>query len=343
MKTISNKKKIKMINKYNKKYPPILTLQLLNYEGNNFYISINYVKSIDAYRLSWFDLADDDSKHYMDTISFVYIPKKVIFLIEEEYSNIDIDLNYHEEYSEQDEDIIILNANIKTLKSEKIDMCFKRYLPLEYDCLINLISFIFTNMPNIYKYYYNEIIAIFTGETEKYEYKKYITFDLFNGNLNDIFDKTIINKATDYYNNSKVSFLEKIDNGYIALVKGTKKYIVVIEYYEETKTIKFYCTCPCEFFCKHMCAVILAIRNEKFKPFYKVTSVKKDDELLYKIMNFNYSLCVGIKNDCLEIVNGSGEIKMVDIIDEKNNCKWKIVEDDKKNTLTKKLNKYINK
>lgn len=343
MKTISNKKKIKMINNYNKKYPAILTMKLLNYEGNNFYISINYVKRIDAYRLSWFNLADNDSKYYMDTISFVHIPKKVINLIREDYSKIDIDLNYHEEYSEQDDDIIVLNADIKTLKSEKIDMCFKRYLPLEYDCLLNLIGFLFANMPRLYEYFYNEIIAILSGDTEKYEYKKSITFDLFNGDLNDIFDETIINRATDYYNKSKVSFLEKIENGYIALVNGTNKYIVIIEYYEENKTIKFHCTCPCEFFCKHMCAVVLAIRNKRYKPFYKVSSKNKDDDLLYKILKFNYYFCIGIKDDCLEIINSSGEIEMVDIIDDKNYCKWQIIEDDDNNSLTKKMNKYINK
>ena len=123
-----------------------------------------------------------------------------------------------------------------------------------------------------------------------YEYKEEFDFDLFNDDIDKLFRFQIVERGKKYYEEDRVEFLEKIDDRYFAIVNGSEKYVVIIKYIEKDKKMQVYCTCPCEFYCKHIYAVILAIRNNKGNRFYKIMYKNPNKNLLERIMDFEYLL-----------------------------------------------------
>ena len=63
------------------------------------------------------------------------------------------------------------------------------------------------------------------------------------------------------------------------------------------------CSCPCEFYCKHIYSVLLSIRNKEEKRFYKIMYKNPDKSLLERVMEFDYFLCLGVVEQNLEIIN----------------------------------------
>ena len=340
MNSIKDNEKISLIKKYYKKDEVFLELELLNYSGYNLYMILTKSKKYETYKLSWFDLDDIKDKKIDKYISCQYIDSKVIHLIENTYSDYKVDAHYIDEFL-TDKDTVIFNANIKTKKSNAINVSFKKYLPKNLTILADLIIFVFKNMPRKYEGFMYELLAKLTGSTEKYEYKKEFEFDLFNDDINEIFRYPIVQRGKKYYEEDKIEFLEKIDNRYFSIVEGTKKYIVIVKYDEKEKKTQVYCSCPCEFYCKHICAVILAIRDNKFKRFYKIMYKNPNKNLLERIMDFEYFLCLGVVEQNFEIINNYGELELVPILDVNNKYNWEILEDSEDEKLMKQVKYFL--
>jgi len=328
MKELENK--INIIRNYFKKTNLFLEICLLNYETYNIYIRIDYYKKLNIYKLSWFDLdiiKYDNIQKYMGS---EYISGKVINEI------IDILMDKDNYFCEEcEENVVILNYYV----DEGISYRFKRFIPKELFFLSEVFILIFDHLPRKLDNFLYELHAEMMGTRSKYEYHDSFIFDLFKDSLEDIFDKRIIDRGKKYYEEERVEFLEKIDDKYYAIVKGVEKYLIVIKYDENTKEIRLYCTCPCEFFCKHIYAVIKCIREGKFRNFYKVLYVNKRDNLLENVINSKHLLCSGVNGDCLEIINKYGEIELVFLFDENGDINFKILEDD--GSLLSKIEKMM--
>ena len=340
MENVNYEAKISLIKKYYKKDIIFLELKLINYEGFNLYMILTESKKYNSYRLSWFDLDEIKDKHIEKYICCEYIHTDIINLIKNDYAKYDVAIDYNDEFL-TDKDTVIFNANIKTKKSNAINVSFKKYLPKNLSILADLIIFVFKNMPRKYEGFMYELLAKLTGSTEKYEYKKEFEFDLFNGDINEIFRYPIVQRGQKYYEEDKIEFLEKIDNRYFAIVEGTEKYIVIVKYDEKEKKTQVYCSCPCEFYCKHICAVILAIRDNKFKRFYKIMYKNPNKNLLERIMDFEYFLCLGLVEQNFEIINNYGELELVPILDVNNKYNWEILEDSEDEKLMKQVKYFL--
>ena len=325
-------KNINNIKKHLKKSKLLLEIYLLNYETYNIYIRIDYLKKLDVYKISWFDLEiiNNNIEKY---IGSEYISKKeikeIITILENK------DNNFHEE---QDKNKVVFNAYI----NEGYHYQFTRFIHKNLSFLSEIFVIIFNNLPKKLDSFLYELHAELMNTRSRYEYNDSIIFDLYNDDLNRVFYKKIIERAEQYYNDGQVKFLEKIEDKYYAIVSGTEKYLTVIKYNEDTKEMLVYCTCPCKFYCKHLYAIIKAIRNNKEHKFYKVLYINKKENLLENIINTKYLLCSGLEEDCLEIINKYGEIELVPLLDEDNNINFKILEEDKERTLSKEIQKIIN-
>ena len=340
MEYINYEAKISLIKKYYKRDAIFLELKLINYEGYNLYIILSESKKYNSYRLSWFDLDEIKDKHIEKYICCEYINSDIIDFIKNDYAKYDVVIDYNDEFL-TDKDTVIFNANIKTKKSNTINVSFKKYLPKNLSILADLIIFVFKNMPRKYEGFMYELLAKLTGSTEKYEYKKEFDFDLFNGDINKIFRYPIVQRGKKYYEEDKIEFLEKIDNRYFAIVEGTEKYIVIVKYDDKEKKTQVYCSCPCEFYCKHICAVILAIRDNKFKRFYKIMYKNPNKNLLERIMDFEYFLCLGVIDQNFEIINNYGELELVPILDVNNKYNWEVLEDSEDEKLMKQVKYFL--
>ncbi len=325
--------RIKMIKKHYQKNKLILDLQLYYYDGYNIYIRIDYIKKLKIYRLSWFDL-DDLSYYSIEQIeSYTYLTKDMIdsiidFLKNKEGDNDDIKL---------EEDQVILKVYPNNLT-----YTFNKYIPKNWAFLARIFIMIFNNMPRNYQELLFKLHAELMNDVTRYEYKKEFNFDLFNDDINKIFALQIIERGKNYYEENKVKFLEKIDEErFFAVVEGTDNYLVVIKYNDENKKMQVYCSCPCEFYCKHIYAVILAIRNSNFKRFYKIYYKNPNVSLMQRVANYDYQLCMGIIEKNFLIVNNDGEIELIPIFDSKGKCNWQVLEDDEDMSLTRLLQDII--
>ena len=325
--------RIKMIKKHYQKNKLILDLQLYYYDGYNIYIRIDYIKKLKIYRLSWFDL-DDLSYYSIEQIeSYTYLTKDMIdsiidFLKNKEGDNEDIKL---------EEDQVILKVYPNNLT-----YTFNKYIPKNRAFIARIFIMIFNNMPRNYQELLFKLHAELMNDVTRYEYKKEFNFDLFNDDINRIFAFQIIERGKNYYEENKVKFLEKIDEErFFAVVEGTDNYLVVIKYNDENKKMQVYCSCPCEFYCKHIYAVILAIRNSNFKRFYKIYYKNPNVSLMERVANYDYQLCMGIIEKNFLIVNNDGEIELIPIFDSNGKCNWQVLEDDEDMSLTRLLQDII--
>ena len=328
-------KKINSINQYYKKNKLILELLLNNYDGLNIYIRLDYIKKSKIYRLSWFDLNDLDYYSLKQIISYTYFTEDMVSFIIDTFKNKEI-IN---------EDIKLEDNQVKLkvyINNYLYTYTFDKYIPKNWAFLSRIFIMIFNNIPRNYQKLLFKLHAELLNDVTRYEYKKEFSFDLFNDDINNIFAYQIIERGQKYYEENKVKFLEKIDDErYFASVEGTENYLVVIKYNEENKKMQVYCSCPCEFYCKHIYAVILSIRNNKFNRFYKIYYKNPNISLIDRVVNYDYQLCMGIIEKNFLIINNDGEIELVPIFDSNNKCNWQILEDDENMTLTKKLQDII--
>lgn len=337
---LDNNDKINLIKKYYKKEKTFLELTLLNYEKYNIYVILNYNKKHDCYKLRWFDLSlivDSDVEKYMSCSS---ISNNVISTIIEDFSKFNVSSVYKENIRDN-KNVVLLKVNIGTKVDEMVDVVFRKYLPKSLEHLVDLFVFIFSNMSKKFEDFLYILMAKITESTSKYDYKEEFYFDLFKDDIDKLFDYLIVQRGRRYYSESKVEFLEKIDECYYAVVGGTEKYVVIIRYDEDSKKMQVYCSCPCEFYCKHMYAVILAIRNKDFNKFYKIVYNSHDKNLLERITDFRYFLCVGVLNDCFQIVNDYGEIEYLPMFDEIGKYNWEILEDSSDGKLGRQVRKVL--
>ena len=334
---MDNNKKIALIKKQYKNTDMLFDLYLENYHNFYIYIRLDYYKKLKLYKLSWIDLANIDTKDIASTISYEYIPLGIIGELEQIAKNIHI--NKYEKIT-KDEYKVTINNN---LFNNKFTFTFNRYIPKELSILFNLLVVIFDNLPRKLNSFLEELGAEIIGNTKKYEYTEEFKFDLFNDNLDSLFDYQIIARGKEYHEEGRVFFLEKIKDRYFAVVGGKNLlYVVIIKYDEENKKTSVYCSCPCEYYCKHIYAVILAIRNNELRKFYKITHNSDDLNLLDRVMNFNFLLTIGIDDQGNNyLVIEDGQLKLLPVLNSDGKSEWIVLEDDEKETLTKRLNTIV--
>lgn len=98
MKKMSNNDKINLIKKYYRKTCVFLDLLLLNYEGYNLYITLNYFKKDDYYRLSWFNLDNIQDNNIEKNLCCVQIQNDVIDMINSDFSKYIVSSQYEDKF-----------------------------------------------------------------------------------------------------------------------------------------------------------------------------------------------------------------------------------------------------
>lgn len=340
MNKITVREKFDLIRKTYKKDTLFFELSMINYEQNNFYIALNYMRKLKSYRLSWFDLKDIEDKNVEKYMSCIYIGDEVIERIKEDFAKYTINSNYQDENS-NDEYQVVFKANIKTKNDKNINISFKKYLPESLSSLVSIFVFMFRSMPKMYEPLLYELLAKIYNNTERYEYKKEFKFNLFEGDIDKLFSYPIVQRGKQYYEQNKIIFLEKIDDRYFAVVEGTEKYLTIVKYKENENIMQLFCSCPCDFYCKHMYAVIKAIRNHESKRFYKIMYRNPDENLMQRIMEFDYFLCLGVIEQNFEIINNYGEFELVPILDKNGKYNWEVLEDSEDEELTKEIKYFL--
>lgn len=337
-----NKKNMSVFDKIDKhltklKHESVMSLYLDGYNNNDIYIRFDYVRDIMAYKIVWVDLKFFDEKNMdkyinMQLVTNILAERLVKLLIEIDYPS-DAIIN-EKIIGDRVEFVNYQNVEVK-------EYIFDRFLPLEWKKLIDPIVIVFSYLPRSMDVFLNEIFAKFDGVEEKYMVMKPIKYNIMNEEDDtSIFKPNVISAGRKEYLDERVTFLDKLEDKYVAIVEGNIDSLVVIREIDKDHVL-LWCSCKLESFCKHIYAVILAIRNEKFKEFYKVTYTgRKDETLLQKLSYGSFNMCYGVDGDDLLIVGNDLQLMKVPILDHNGKCVFKVIEDDDNLSLSKIIDSY---
>jgi hypothetical protein len=335
-----NKSVFDKINEYliKKGHEMIVSLYLADYNGHNIYVRFDYVKKITAYKIVWVDLGFLDIKKMDEYINQQLVTKGNALKFIEEIVNLKIKPGFKIDEKIKGDRVELLSY----FPGNNKEYIFSRFLPLEWEALIPPLALIFSYLPRTMEVFVTEMFAIFDGREEYYNLHNPLKFNLMKGDLEKLFKEQEINRAKKYTDGGRVTFLEKIENTYIGIVSGFAPYLVAIEELEDGY-IRIKANCKCENYCKHICSVILAIREKKFNSFYKVRySGMEDQTLLDKMVDASFNLCFGIDGDKLLLVTPTLEFLKVDLIKD-GKMQFEIIEDDDECNLTKSFEDLIKK
>lgn len=332
-----NENKKKLIEKHfkKKKVINILEIEFIKYCKSNIYIRLDYYKKEYLYKLSWINLDLCNDKNVLlfintELVSLESCEHIIRHMEGKKLENKKLPKKY-------DDDLVNIKFNF--LKSNN-ELTFYRYLPIEYNYLVDMLIIISKNLPSKLDEIFVRTLALITGQNYKYDYLNTVRFNLMKDNIDSLFQPEIIERGKKYLD--AILYLEKIDNHYFAVVKGEENYVVVVKEEEKGKLL-LHCSCPCEFYCKHIYAVLKGIKNGFEKKFYKVVFNDENKDLLNRVTNNDFILCIGYFEGRLRLINNFGEIGLLPILDENGNCPWTILEDDENNTLERYMHEVINK
>lgn len=326
---------IEKIDKYlNKRsYTNYASIKLLSYNNNDIYIRFDYVNKLKAYKITWFDLKYLDLKnieYYMNSclVTSFLANKMVNFLYQMKLENgIFIDPTIIGDR------VIFTNRANDDVKTYTFD----RYLPLKWNDLIDPLSLMFTHLPRSMETILNEIFGKFDKTEEFYNSRAPILIDFNNLCEEVLFRKDVIGKGKKLEN--RVTFLEKIDNKYVAVVETNKFILVVVEHIVDN-FYRLYSSMNKPYLDEAMYAVLKAIINKKFNNFYKVKyKNKKNRNLLDEVKQGEFFCSFGVDNENLLLI--SNNVQMVEVpFLENGELVFEVIEDDDNLSLSKILNKY---
>ena len=328
-------KAMKAIDKYIKRcgYSTYLTMFLNGYNNNHIYVSFCYAEKIKAYRMVWFDLNFIDLKHLdkfiSEQIMTSFAANKLVELI------VGLKIKPGNEFSD---DILDDRVIIKNILKDGEVYAFDRFLPKKWAALIDPIILVFSYVPRSMEYFVNEMFAKFDNTEEMYNTRKAIKFNLKKDKFEKFFGEMERDKGTKLYANSKVSFLEKLENKYLAIVEDVEPVLVIISEINDDFTI-LWCSCPGRKYCSHIYAALLALKNKSFNNFYKVRYKGDNFTLLDRVREGLVYFCFGIKDDTLLLISDNGGITASPIV-ENGKCMFEVIEDDDDCSLSKFLEKY---
>lgn len=311
----------------------VLSIYLSNYNGNNIYIRFDFVKKLSVYKIVWADLNFFDEKHIEDFISIQMVTKYLSLKVMEALQNICYDNGYN-----LDDNIRGDRVEILSYIREPREFIFDRFLPLEWEQLIDPLALIFSYLPRSMEVFLQEIFAKFDGTEEKFNYTKPVKFDLLRGDSIKLFRAISIEAGTRLYETGKVKFLEKVNDKYLAIVEDRGLHFVLMQKIDD-EYVLMWCDCKVNYYCKHIYAALLALRENKFNNFYKVKYIGKEETLLEKVTLGSFYYSFGLEGDKIALVTSDGQVFPADIV-QNGKCAFEVIEDDDECSLSKELEKY---
>lgn len=303
---------------------------LEGYNNNYIYIKLVYDAKIKAYKIVWFDL---NYINYKKLDSFINIQVMTSYL-----ANRVVDKLMHFDLASKEylnDDYLGDRVVVKNYMNDKTYV-FDRYIPEELRGLVDPIVILFSYLPRSMEVFLNEIFGEYDGVADKYNASKPIRFDLNKGNIEKLFTKRDYENGLKLFKEEKVTFLEKINDKYLAILDGKNPFLIIIQ--EITKDfVLLWCSCPNILFCEHLCAVLLAIQEQKYNAFYKVRYKGLQKSLLERVKDASFYFCFGVDGDNLLLVSDQVGIIKAPIY-ENGKCMFEVIEDDDECSLSKILN-----
>lgn len=298
--------KLVLVKKYLKKNQESNVVELIvkDYDDCNFYLSLVFNSRIEKFKVLFIPLDNMNTNKVEDYTCYQFIQLPLVnYILETIWGS----RNKYLKDSFRDKTNKNLNSyyiEINTHVSGE-DFTFKttQYIPKEWMFFYEIISLLFQHAPAIVSGFGNNFLEVLNNSTEMIEYKASFKCDLFNVDLDALFRErfhVIDEKAN-------VSFLEKVNGKYYAIVKG---HIVIVDYNSFNHILNLYCDCSETFPGSHILSVLKAIVSGKKRKFYKLVVTDNKDNFIDNTGKFKYYLCYGMNGKGLKVID-SAKIKIL--------------------------------
>ncbi len=279
-----------------KKEKVLFDIYIKEYDKSNFYFALVYNKNIKKYKVLFIPI---DAIAKKDNIEEYFCYQ---FIFTETVERLIDKLKKYESYYQEDD---FRNRQIKEIESYYIeinshaltkDYSFKFNQFIDEDCLFlfDIIVVLFEHAPHIVNELCMKLLTCFQSKREAFHY---------NVSLNSNLDKVSkyfkdINKHT--YKLSDVKFLEHIGNRYYGVINNN---LIVIDYNKEKEIINI-STDNIEPLGEEVYFIVEAIKNEKYRDFYRLQVVSETDDFNKKQLG-DYYLSYGILEDEFQVIDAS--------------------------------------
>ncbi len=277
------------VSKYLKKSKENVIVDLIinDYNKSNFYIALVFNAKIEKFKVLFIplDVVDNNIEYYacyqFINITLVNYILETIHNSKDRYKNPTVRNKVNKMISTY---YIEINTHVG---GEEYSFKTTKYIPKEWIFLYEVILILFEHIPNVMNELCSDILAVIDDREELIEYQKSINFDIFEDDLTKEFGShELLN----------VSYLEKVNGMYFGIIDEE---IIVIDYINSKKVLNTYCTN--EDYNKYISNCLTAIRNNKFKKFYKLMVI---DDIENTNEKSKYYLCYGVRNNCFKIIEG---------------------------------------
>ncbi len=153
---------------------------------------------------------------------------------------------------------------------------------------------------NSYPDNYRDVISIlkrYGVNIKKIENKEKI--DIFSDDINNLFDKNMILRGINYFNNGVVDNIKRDGYNYYSTLKNIDNYHIKININEKNEIVSMNCDCPYEGNCKHEYAVLLKIKEENYKK--NINNIQKDESNTYSIKENEIDYIINILKDISKV------------------------------------------
>lgn len=296
------KDKITEILKYLKKQKEQIIFDLIikNYDKTNFYFALVFNLKIKRYKVLFIpiDAIGNNKVGEFACYQFIFI-QTVNYIIEE--------LKKGKKLSNKES---FCNKLSHTMSSYYIEIntyidnehyCFKttQVIPKEWLFLFEPIVVLFEHSPNIVSELCNKILAHFNNQSNIIEYTYSYDVDIYNTDIN-IFSPKAKEKGRKLFTNKKIIFFEKIQTNYFAIINNN---IFILNYNNVSKILNIYCNKKLIDFESYIYALIIALKENYEKNFFKLIYIEKNIPKLKK-----YYLCYEVNNENFKVIYKNNEL-----------------------------------
>lgn len=274
-----------------KKENVIVDLYIKNYNKANFYIALVYSKKVEMFKVLFIPLDIVKNYDFENYACYQFINSILVNYILETINNA----------KEKYKDLSIRNQDNKKINnyyieintyvfSENYIFSATKYLPKEWSFFYDIIVILFEHVPNVMQELCRDILAVLDNRETMIFYQKSIDFNLFKDDAINEFGKQCL---------LEVSFLEKVNGMYFGIVNDE---LVILDYIDGKNILNLYCTTSD--YDKYFYSCLMAIRNNRFKNYYKLVVSNNISDFKNNTNKLEYYLCYGVQNDCFKIIDG---------------------------------------
>ena len=289
----------KILKKKNEKI--LVDLYLKDYDKSNFYFALVYSKTIRKYKMLFVPIdAIENEKNISEYFCYQFIfAEAVDYLLDSLSESISLDEDENRRLKANTKmNAYYIEMNI-LIKDSYCKFTFSQYIDKEFAYLFEIVVSLFEYAPNIVSELGKKILLAFNEGQDAVKYTDSYDFDLFHGNLEDLFQKEIINHCS--YDFEDIQFIENVGSKYYAVIN---QHLFIVDY-QKGKKILNVVSDDLEPLGEEIYIFIKAIRAGLEKEFYRLMVVEEKEDFDSNDDFVSYYLCYGVDGDDFLVANSS--------------------------------------